>query len=90
MFVTSSPTVILDAYLQAKDDAACVNQAVQDWTSLTQQLSSDPVGSLSEGKAAVTAALDQIQSLQEQQGLASEDLAAKDEALVAAEDRIGQ
>lgn len=77
------------AAMQTQEDAASAKQAAQDWTAAVQQLCPEPVESLSQGRAVIADALDQIQSLQEQQGLAFEDLASKEEALSAAEDRTG-
>ena len=73
--------------LQAQADVVSTHK---DWSSLVQQLSPNPVDNLSDGDCTIKDALEQIRSLQEEQNLAFEDLASKDEALANAEDRIGQ
>ena len=73
--------------LQAQADVVSTKN---DWSRIVNQLSPDPLDNLSDGECIIQNALDQIKGLQEEQSLAFEDLASKDEALANAEDKIGQ
>ena len=60
------------------------------WTSAVQQLSNEPVETAQQGQAVIAAALQSINSFDEQQRLAFDDLASKDDALSVAEARSGE
>lgn len=74
---------------QVKGEAAAVMTEATAWAQIMQQLSDSPVHSTEQGQAAVAAVLGSLESLTEQQQLAFEELASRDDALDAAVARIG-
>lgn len=76
--------------MQAQQVALEAKQEGEAWARMVQQLASDPVHSVESGQAVVLSVLETLQTLEEQQRNAFEDLAAKDDALGTAAARIGE
>lgn len=76
--------------MQVQQAASVSEKEVEAWASMVQQLGSEPLHSVEAGQAVVLSVLATLQSLEEQQRHAFEDLAGKDDALGAAAARIGE
>lgn len=75
--------------MQTQQTASESQKEVEQWAKVVQQLGGNPLESVNAGQAVVTSFLETLQGLEDQQRHASEDLAGKDDALGAAEARIG-
>lgn len=76
--------------VQAKQDAADAKTQAVHWADAIQRLSADPVETLGDGHAAIATVLDRVQTLEEQQQLALDDIASKEHELSNAESRLGE
>lgn len=72
---------------QAATEAA---QEATEWAALVQQLSTSPIECLADGQSAVALTIEHTHKLKEEQRLALDNVASKDEALNTAECRLGQ
>ena len=75
--------------MQAQQAASESQQEADAWACMVQQLGNDPVQSVEVGQAVVLSVLETLQSLEQQQRHAFEELAGKDDALGTAAARIG-
>lgn len=75
--------------MQTQQAASESQHEVEEWAKVVQQLGGDPLQSVGAGQAVITAFLETLQGLEDQQRHAFEDLAGKDDALGVADARIG-
>ena len=77
------------ACAQATEDAAQAKAEAISWVDALQKLSAHPIQSPEDGHAVVATVLQNMESLQEQQQHAFDDLASKDDELNNAESKLG-